>query len=180
MECPTCKAPFQPGDKFCGNCGERLPDVGSGPAGGGPFGSAAPAVEQRSRDPFAGGGMGSSAPAGGPGAGSGGMGGQTVPCPTCGAALTPGAPKCDVCGMEFLAAGADVSAGARSGSGSGSGGGSPFGGPQGSGQQSGAGAATGGGPFGQGSGAPSDAATVGCARRISACHASASATMCLQ
>lgn len=156
MECPTCKAPFQPGDKFCGNCGERLPDAAAAPAGGSVFGGA-PVGEQRSRAPFAATGGGMGAPSAGASGGLAGMGSQTVPCPTCGAALIPGAPKCDVCGMEFIAAGVDPNAAVRSG-----GGGSPFGGPSSGAQQPAVSGSSpfsgpssqsqGGSPFGQPSG----------------------------
>jgi hypothetical protein len=134
--------------------------VGGAPAS--PFGSAPAAVEQRGRDPFGG---GSAAPAASAGAGA--KPGDTVPCPTCGAAVTPNAPRCTVCGMEFLAAAGGGSSDAGAGAGGNArGGANPFGAPAGgqqapaqargndpfgqAPQRAAAGAGQGGGPFGGG------------------------------
>src|SRR5437016_659830 len=104
MECPTCRAPYQPGDRFCGSCGERLggaaapvaapaapPNPWGAPPSGpppGPFG--APPVEQPLR----------------PGVAPtqfGGAGGQ-MSCPTCSAPVEPGDTTCLVCGTDLTRA----------------------------------------------------------------------------
>ena len=101
MECPTCKTPFQPGDKFCGTCGERLPDVGAAPAA--ERGTPPAPMEPVGRDAFGAGGGGGPALVAAPPSGSGAARG--MPCPTCGGPLAPGQTKCQVCGMDVMPAG---------------------------------------------------------------------------
>src|SRR5579884_617971 len=83
MECPTCKAPYQPGDRFCGNCGERLP-------------AAEPAPAAPPSPPVAAGRQERPAYAAEPV--------QAAVCSTCGAPRIPGQARCQVCGAELPAA----------------------------------------------------------------------------
>src|SRR5688500_9904091 len=83
MRCPACGADYVAGDRFCGNCGERLPD-GAAPA---PNAAAPPPLIVGARPEPA-------APAA-PQARAAGPA-----CPVCGTALPPEASRCEVCGFE--------------------------------------------------------------------------------
>jgi hypothetical protein len=90
MNCPNCSAQYQPGDRFCGNCGERLPQEAapvhaeSGAAvrdtTGRPGGesSIAGIVESLDRPAAT----------------------DSATCPVCGAGLAHEAARCEVCGFE--------------------------------------------------------------------------------
>lgn len=137
MVCPTCSAPYQPGDRFCGSCGERLGESASAPAAAArpanPWDAAppagAPAPSMPAMPQFEGGGATIAAPPGGAfgqspfgaapapaGMPAGGPSGPAT-CPTCSAPIEPTDTTCLVCGAEL-----------RPGM-SGAGSPSPFGGP---------------------------------------------------
>ena len=82
MKCPACGGDYQAGDRFCGTCGERLPEAapaGNRPDAGG-SGSAV-AVEPRRESSAA-------------------AASASAQCPVCGAGLAAGAIRCEVCGFE--------------------------------------------------------------------------------
>jgi hypothetical protein len=90
MNCPSCSALYQPGDRFCGNCGERLPqdavparaDAGAAmrEAAGRPGAEPTIADLAESLDHPA--------------------SASSATCPVCGATLLHQAARCEVCGFE--------------------------------------------------------------------------------
>lgn len=95
MNCPSCSAPYQPGDRFCGNCGERLvssaPTRGSVGAGVGAASTPDAAGRPHGDASIAGLAESFARPV---------AGGQDAACPVCGAALAGEADRCTVCGFE--------------------------------------------------------------------------------
>lgn len=75
MKCPACGADYLAGDRFCGTCGERLPQEAGG-AESSPATSVPPDQHVHAAEP------------GGPA------------CPVCGATLASEATRCEVCGFE--------------------------------------------------------------------------------
>lgn len=114
MECPNCHAPYQPGDRFCGNCGERL--VAGAPPPGAPVNPwaagrspQAPAAEADPGAPTIAVPPGahellpSRAAAMPPGQAGATPEAGLMTCPTCSAPVEPGDTSCLVCGSDLTA-----------------------------------------------------------------------------
>ena len=77
MKCPACGAEYIEGDRFCGTCGERLPEGAAAAAGAAFAGTGAPtAVDVQAAHE------------------------HEAACPVCGAGLASEDARCSVCGFE--------------------------------------------------------------------------------